>query len=75
MYTTEMSFLTIATREEIKSILLKPPTMSCKLDPISTWLLKVCIDELLPLITDITNLSLSTATMPKTHKIAQLTFT
>ncbi len=70
MYTTEMSFLTPATEEEIKSILLKSPTMSCELDPIPTFLLKVCIDELLQLITEIVNLSLSTAIMPMSQKIA-----
>ncbi len=65
-----MLFLTPATEEEIKSILLKSPTTSCELNPIPTWLLKVCIDELLPLITEIANLSLSTAIMPKSQKIA-----
>ncbi len=65
IYTIEMSFLTPATEEEIKSILLKSPTTSCELNPIPTWLLKVCIDELLPLITEIINLSLSTAIMPE----------
>ncbi len=42
-----MLFLTPATEEEIKSILLKSSTTSCELDPIPTWLLKICIDELL----------------------------
>ncbi len=70
MYITEMLFLTPATEEEIKSILLKSPTMACELDPIPTWLLKVCIDEVLPLITEIINLSLSTAIMPKSQKTA-----
>ncbi len=70
MYITEMLFLTPATEEEIKSILLKSPTMACELDPIQTWLLKVCIDEWLPLITEIINLSLSIAIMPKSQKIA-----
>ncbi len=65
-----MLFLTPATEEEIKSILLQSPTTSCELDPIPTWLLKVCIDELLPLITEIVNLALSTAIMPKSRKIA-----
>ncbi len=72
MYITEMLFLTPATKEEIKSILLKSPTTSCELDPFPTWLLKVCIDELLPLITEIVNLSLSTAIMPKSQKIATI---
>ncbi len=70
MHTTEMSFLTPATEEEIKSILLKSPTTLCELDLIPTWLLNVCIDEFLPLITEIVNLSLSTAIMQKSQKIA-----
>ncbi len=56
MHTTEMSFLTPATEEEIKSILLKSPTTLCELDLIPTWLLKVCIDDLLPLITEIVHI-------------------
>ncbi len=70
MYTIDISFLTTATEEEIKSILLKSPTMPCELDPIPTWLLKVCIDELVPLIKEIVNLFLSTDIMPKSQKIA-----
>ncbi len=69
MYTTEMSILAPATEEEIKFISLKSPTASYELDPIPTWLLKVCIDELLPLITEMVNFSLTTATMSKFQKI------
>ena len=40
------------------------------LDPIPTWLLKTCIDELLPLITELINKSLSTGTFPDYFKEA-----
>ncbi len=70
LHKTEMSFLTAVTEEEIKSTLLKSPMTACELDPLPTLLLKVYIDELLPLITEIVNLSLSAAIMPKSQKIA-----
>ena len=44
------------------------PNKSCELDPIPTWLLKTCIDELLPLITELINKSLSTGTFPEYFK-------
>ena len=44
-----------ATSEEIRKITLKSPTKSCTLDPIPTFLLKDCLDEVLPIITAIRN--------------------
>ena len=38
--------------------------------PIPTWLLKLCLSELLPVITYIVNLSLSTSTVPYELKLA-----
>ena len=37
---------------------------SCELESVPTWLLKTCIDELLPLMTALINKSLSTGTFP-----------
>ncbi len=56
-YTKVTDFLMPATEEENKAIFLKLPPKSRELDTIPTWLLKVCISELLPLITNIINLS------------------
>ena len=35
---------------EVKEIIIKAPNKSCDLDPLPTWLLKKCVDQLLPLI-------------------------
>ena len=59
-----------ASQNEIKKIIEKSPVKSCELDPIPTWLLKSCLDELLPLITRIINMSLSDSQVPKTFKSA-----
>jgi len=40
---------------------MKSASKSCRLDPIPTWLLKECLGTLLPVITRIVNLSLSSA--------------
>ena len=45
-------------------------TQSCKLDPIPTWLLKECLDELLPLLTSTINNSLLTGVFPEQCKHA-----
>ena len=47
-----------ATEAEIWNIIKLSPAKSCELDPLPTWLLKECKAELVPLITDIVNMSL-----------------
>ena len=46
------------------------PAKSFELDPLPTWLLKECIAELVPTITDIVNMSLRDSLMPKSLKTA-----
>ena len=46
-----------ATEIEIRNIIKLSPAKSCELDPLPTWLLKECIAELVPTITDIVNMS------------------
>lgn len=46
------------------------PNKSCDLDPLPTWLLKACIDELVPIITRIINASLSSGSVPTPFKSA-----
>ena len=43
---------------------------SCRLDPIPTWLLTLCIDELASVITDIVNLSICDGLFPDDWKVA-----
>ena len=46
------------TELEIRNIIKLSPAKSCELDPLPTWLLKECIADLVPTITDIVNMSL-----------------
>jgi len=46
-----------ATPEEVRSVIQKAPDKSRELDPIPTWLLKQCLDELSPLVTAMINRS------------------
>ena len=46
---------------------------SCRLDPIPTWLLKKCVNELVPVITQIINLSFKNGDFPDTLKSALIT--
>lgn len=59
-----------ATQEEIKKLILEAPSKSCELDPLPTWLLKKCLDQLTPVITAIINKSLATSTVPTYFKKA-----
>ena len=59
-----------ATSNEIRSLIMSYGNKFCALDPLPTWLLKQCIDELLPLITSIINNSMATGTFPSELKNA-----
>ena len=59
-----------ATEVEIRNIIKLSPAKSCELDLLPTWLLKECIAELVPTITDIVNMLLRDFLMPKLHKTA-----
>ena len=49
---TPLSTFMDATEIEIRNIIKLSPAKSCELDPLPTWLLKECIAELVPTITD-----------------------
>jgi len=55
---------------EVKKILLNMQNKHCKLDPMPFWLMKECIDQFLPIITEIINASLQLGVMPKSLKHA-----
>ena len=59
-----------ATAIEVRKVIMNSPNKSCEIDSIPTWLLKECIDELLPLITTLINRSLSTGKFPEHFKEA-----
>ena len=58
------------TEAEIRDIIKLSPVKFSELDPLPTWLLKECISELVPLITDIVNMSLQESIIPKSLKTA-----
>jgi len=60
------------TDVEVKEIIIKSPNKSCDLDPMPTWLLKKCIDQLLSLITAIVNRSMDESVMPLCLKWATI---
>ena len=62
-----------ATEDEVKKTIISSASKSCSLDPIPTYLLKDCLDILLPSITKIINLSISTSNVPKCFKVAAIT--
>ena len=54
-------------------IIKNSPTKSCLLDPVPTFLLKDCVDILLPSITKLINLSLVDGVLPQQFKKAVVT--
>jgi len=61
----QLSTFDVATEIEIKQIIMGSPTKSFTTDPIPTTLFKNCIDTLLPIVTYLINLSLSSGTIPE----------
>ena len=53
-----------ASQQEIHTIIMTFNNKSCELDPLPTWLLKQCTEELLPLISAIINNSLESGVFP-----------
>ncbi len=58
------------TEEYVKKLITGGAAKSCMLDPVPTWIVKDCLDALLPIITEIINLSLSSAAVPPNLKEA-----
>jgi hypothetical protein len=71
-YTSQLTEFAPLPEDEVHKMLLRAPSKSCELDPVPTWLLKSCADEVVPLITNIINLSFETAQMPQDYKMAIL---
>ena len=68
----EFSNFAVLSRDNVKEYACKSAKKSCNLDPLPASLMKNCLGMLLPTITNIVNLSLSTGTMPETLKVAKL---
>ena len=56
----------LLTVEGVKKIIKGTKSKSYELDPVPTVLVKLCINELSPIITSIVNASLNSKTMPDT---------
>jgi len=51
--------VSLISEDEIGKIIRKSSNSSCQLDPIPTWLVKLCGDELVPVLSKMVNLSFS----------------
>ena len=51
----------VVSESDVRKVITSSPTKSCALDPIPTWLLKQCLDQVAPVLTVIVNTSLSCA--------------
>ena len=58
------------SEDYIRTLITTSPTKSCSLDPIPTYLVKNCLDVLLPVITTMVNISLQTGHFPVDWKNA-----
>ena len=58
------------SEDEVQKVITKSPTKSCMLDPWPTFLLKECLDILLPSITKLVNCSLTEGAVPADFKKA-----
>ena len=68
-----LSNFKLTTCDEIAKLIKSSPNKSSMLDPIPTWLVKKCTSALVPFITAMVNLSLSSFDMPYELKRAILT--
>ena len=69
----QLSEFTEVSHEEMQEVITSSKSKSCPLDPIPSWVLKKCLDELLPTICDIVNHSITSGEVPAAFKEARLT--
>ena len=63
----------LVTTADVSTIINKSPTKSSAMDPIPSYLVKCCPDELVPVFTKIINQSIETSTFPASLKHAAIT--
>ena len=66
----KMNNLISATSDEIRDVIASCLNKLCQLDPIPTWMVKQCVNPLLPLLTSIINESLTKGEFPNDFKNA-----
>jgi exonuclease III len=67
-----LTVFTPVSRDELSKLISQSSNTFCDLDPIPTSILKQCLPILLPTLTDIVNLSLSTGVFPKQFKLSSV---
>ena len=68
----ELSEFSPTSEDELSGFVKKIAAKSCSLDPVPASLLRCCIDDLLPIINRVVNLSFNSASMPSSMKNAVL---
>ena len=58
------------TEDDVRKLIKQSPNKQCSSDPIPTWLLKECLDSLLPVLTLLVNKSLQIGYFPEKWKNA-----
>ena len=71
--TSRFGTFTSISMDAVRRIIMGTSNKSCLLDPLPTSLLKNCIDEILPVVTNIVNLSLMQGYIPRLMKSAIIT--
>ncbi len=70
LFRTELNDFKELTSKEVKDMVFKSPNKFCELNPAPTWIIRDYIEEVLPLVTKITNLSLTCGEMTDDLKLA-----
>ena len=65
-----LSSLQSCSNDDVRRVVMESPTKSCALDPIRTFLLKECMDILLPFLAVMVNASLRDGSLPASQKRA-----
>ena len=60
----------LVTEQQVRNVILKAPKKSCMLDPVPTYLVHECLDDLIPTITAIISGSLVSGIVPPPFKQA-----
>ena len=71
-HTEEMASLAATTEDEVRKIILVGPSKTCSLDPMPTPMVKDCLQEVAPAITNIINSSIAEDIVPTTLKHANV---
>ncbi len=69
-YETTLENFHLLSEDQVRELVKKSPTKHCELDPMPTWLIKDCLEEILPTLTRIINLSLQLGDIPVSLKHA-----